>query len=141
MREKLRQVHALGKRAAYSKSFRRYIFVGISTVAIDYLMLLILRKFLSSSLVLSVSIAYWTSIVYNFTLNRLWSFEASKGMVPRQILLYGCLLLFNYLITITIVAGLESLGMSEYIAKLFALVLTISWTYILYKKIVFKVGT
>lgn len=137
MREKIKQVHALGKRAAYSRSFRRYIFVGVSTVAIDYLVLFVLRNMLSVRLVYAVSIAYWTSIAYNFTLNRYWSFEASSGMVPKQLFLYGCLLLFNYFVTLGVVWSLESIGLSEYIAKLFALGMTITWTYVFYKKIVF----
>lgn len=139
MREKLKQAHALGKRAVYSRSFRRYIFVGVSTVAIDYFVLFILRNMLSVKLVYAVSVAYWTSIAYNFILNRYWSFEASSGMVPKQIFLYGCLLLFNYIVTLGVVWGLEPIGISEYIAKLFALGLTIAWTYIFYKKVVFSV--
>ncbi len=137
MREKLNQVHSLGKRAIYSKGFRRYIFVGLSTVVIDYLLLFTLRSIFSSGLVYSVSIAYWISIAYNFTLNRYWSFEASSGMVPRQIVLYSCLLLFNYLVTLGIIYELESIGINEYIAKVFALMVTITWTYVFYKKIVF----
>lgn len=137
MREKIKQARVLGKRAAYSKSFRRYLFVGVSTVVIDYIVLFILRNVLPIRLVYAVSIAYWTSIAYNFTLNRYWSFEASSGMVPKQLVLYGCLLLFNYLVTLGVVSGLESMGLSEYIAKLLALSITISWTYIFYKKIVF----
>ncbi len=137
MREHIKKAHALGKRAMYSKSFRRYVFVGASTVAIDYFVLVILRRGFSGGLVYSISAAYWTSIVYNFTLNRYWSFEAAKGMIPKQLFFYGCLLLFNYLVTLGVVWGLESLGLSEYIAKLFALALTITWTYVFYKKIVF----
>lgn len=137
MQEHAKRVHALGKRAVNSRSFRRYLFVGFSTVAIDYALLVLFRHFFTSGLVSAVSIAYWTSIAYNFTLNRYWSFEASSGMVPRQLFLYGCLLIFNYLVTLGIVWGLESMGLSEYIAKLIALGVTVTWTYLFYKKIVF----
>ncbi len=137
MRDHILMAHGLGKRAMKSKSFKRYILVGLSTVAIDYLVLFTLRKVFATNLVYAVSVAYWTSIAYNFTVNRYWSFEASSGMVPKQMFLYGCLLLFNYCVTLVVVWNLESLGLSEYIAKLFALCLTIIWTYIFYKKIVF----
>lgn len=139
MREKVKKVHTLGKRAVNSKSFRRYLFVGVSTVMLDFLLLLILRSKFSSGLLSAVSIAYWISIAYNFTLNRYWSFEASKGLVPRQLFLYGLLLIFNYLVTLAVVWGIESVGISEYLAKLMALGLTITWTYIFYKKIIFIV--
>ncbi len=138
MREHIKTAHGLGKRAVKSKSFKRYLIIGFSTVAIDFLILFILRNILSIRLVFAVTIAYWTSIAYNFSLNRYWSFEASSGMVPKQMFLYGCLLLFNYSITLGIVWSLESMGFSEYIAKMFALGLTITWTYVLYKKIVFN---
>ncbi len=139
MHKRFEKLITLARRALKSQSFRRYLFVGFSTVAIDYILLALLRNVFSSSLVYAVSIAYWTSIAYNFLLNRHWSFGATEGLVPKQIFLYGMLLVFNYLITLLVVWGLESFGMSEYIAKLFALGLTITWTYVLYKKIVFTV--
>ena len=135
----MRNAHALGRRAVSSRSFKRYLFVGFSTVAIDYTILFILRKVFSGNLVVSVSVAYWTSIIYNFTLNRLWSFEASGGMIPKQAALYGGLLVFNYLVTLGIVSGLESMGLSEFIAKIIALCITVPWTYVFYKKVVFRV--
>jgi len=137
MREKLIKIHTLGRRAVSSKSFRRYIFVGISTVALDFLLLILLRSKFSSGLLSAVSIAYWISIAYNFSINRYWSFEASEGMVPRQLFLYGLLLIFNYSVTLGVIWGIESVGISEYIAKLVALSFTITWTYIFYKKIIF----
>lgn len=139
MREKIKQAHALGKKAAYSKSFRRYIFVGVSTVVLDYLLLFFFRSILSLGLALSVTTAYWISIGYNFLMNRYFSFQASEGLVPKQMILYGCLLFFNYLVTILIVFILESIGVSEYIAKMLALGVTVTWTYLLYKRIVFVV--
>ncbi len=120
-----------------SRSFKRYLFVGFSTVAIDYTLLVVFRMVFSSGLVYSVTIAYWMSIAYNFLLNRHWSFGAGGGMVPRQVVLYSLLLIFNYLVTIGVVWGLGVFGASEYISKVFALALTISWTYVFYKKIIF----
>lgn len=121
-----------------SRSFKRYLFVGVSTVVIDYFILALLRMTFSSSLVYAVSIAYWVSIAYNFMLNRHWSFGATEGMVPRQVAFYGLLLVFNYLVTLGVVWVLEGFGINEYFAKLFVLSLTISWTYLFYKKVVFK---
>lgn len=137
MHSKVKKSVATGVRIVRAQSFRRYLFVGVSTVVLDYVLLALLRMVFSSGLVFAVTAAYWTSIAYNFLLNRHWSFEASEGLVPRQMVLYGTLLLFNYLVTLGVVWWLESLGLSEYIAKLFALGLTISWTYVAYKKIVF----
>jgi putative flippase GtrA len=120
------------------RSFRRYLVVGISTVCIDVALLALLREKFKGGLFSAVSIAYWASILYNFTLNRIWSFEAQKGMIPKQMIQYGVLLFVNYLVTVLLVTCLESLGMSEYLGKIVALGITVSWTYFIYKKIVFK---
>lgn len=133
-----KRLMSLPRRALASKSFKRYLFVGFSTVLLDYVLLVVLRAIFLSNLVYAVSFAYWVSIAYNFTLNRIWSFKATEDMVRKQIIYYGILLLFNYLVTLGVVWGLESMGLSEYIAKLFALALTITWTYLFYKKFVFK---
>ncbi len=119
------------------QSFQRYLFVGVSTVFIDVALLALLRERFKGGLLSAVSLAYWSSIVYNFFLNRHWTFEAQKGMVPKQIAQYGILLFCNYIVTLLIVSGVESMGISEYIGKMLALGVTISWTYFIYKKIVF----
>lgn len=126
-----------GIAALKERSFRRYVFAGISTVVLDYLLLVVMRMVFTNSLIHAVTIAYWTSIIYNFLLNKYWSFEDTKSMKPKQVIQYVCLLLFNYLVTLSIVWGLEVMGLSEYIGKLIALVITISWTYLIYKKIIF----
>lgn len=59
-------------------------------------------------------------------------------MIPKQMIQYGVLLFVNYLVTVLLVTCLESLGMSEYLGKIVALGITVSWTYFIYKKIVFK---
>ena len=120
------------------RSFQRYLFVGVSTVCIDIALLALLREKFKGGLLSAVSIAYWASIIYNFVLNRLWTFEAKAGMIPKQILQYGVLLFINYLVTLAIVSSIEALGISEYIGKIIALGITVSWTYFIYKKIVFK---
>jgi len=137
MREHVKKIHGLSKQAIYSRSLRRYLFVGFSTVAIDYFFLFILRDFFSVKLVYAVSVAYWLSVVYNFLLNRYWSFENKGGMVPKQIALYVILLLINYAVTVGIITVLKSLGLSEYISKAIAISVTIPWTYFFYKKVIF----
>ncbi len=137
MQKKISTIKRIISHMVRSRSFKRYLFVGFSTVAIDYTLLVVFRMVFSSGLVYSVTIAYWMSIAYNFLLNRHWSFGAGGGMVPRQVVLYSLLLIFNYLVTIGVVWGLGVFGASEYISKVFALALTISWTYVFYKKIIF----
>jgi putative flippase GtrA len=137
MKKHIEQLSKKSVELVKEQSFRRYLFVGVSTVFIDVALLALLRERFKGGLLSAVSVAYWSSIVYNFFLNRHWTFEAQKGMVPKQIMQYGLLLVCNYLVTLLIVSTIESMGVSEYIGKMFALGVTISWTYFIYKKIVF----
>lgn len=133
-----RRLFSTTKRIANAQSFRRYLVVGFSTVFIDLLLLAILREHFGGGLFSAVTIAYWTSVAFNFLVNRNWSFGANKGMIPRQAAQYGSLLFFNYLVTITIVTLTERLSFSEYLGKIIALGVTIIWTYVIYKKVIFK---
>jgi putative flippase GtrA len=137
MRHKVKHTIVIAKRVGSQQSFRRYLFVGVSTVLTDYVLLALFRIVLDKNLFIAVTLSYWISIAYNFSLNRWWSFEAAEGLVRKQLILYLCLLVFNYLITLLIVKTLYYFGISEFIAKLGALCLTVPWTYFAYKKIVF----
>ena len=137
MKQHIKKGYHFAKKTAMEKSFRRYLFVGFSTVAIDYILLFLLSSHLGKGILSAVSIAYWTSIIYNFTVNKYWTFEDQESLSGIQLAKYICLLIFNYLVTLGIVAGLQSAGISEYLAKLVALGVTITWTYFIYKKLVF----
>ncbi len=127
----------LSTRLVKSLSFRRYLIIGVSTVILDYLILFILRAKKSEGLTPSVTAAYWLSIAYNYSLNKAWSFGA-KSLTARQNIMYLSLLGINYLITLSAIHGLQSLGVSEYIGKMAALAITIPWTYYAYKHRIFK---
>ena len=121
----------------YTNSFLRYIFVGGSTFIIDFGLLYITHTVLNINIALATTIAYWTSIVYNFSLNRQWTFSAAdKSSLRKHALYYGLLLLFNYLFTVLFV-GIMSQFIYFGIAKVIAVVTQISWTYILYKRYIF----
>jgi putative flippase GtrA len=121
----------------YQHPFIRYVFVGGTTFIIDFSILFILHGKLGIGLVIATSIAYWTSILYNFSLNRNWTFSANeKNALSKHILMYGLLLGFNYVFTVVFVSVV-----SHYIyfgtAKILAVGIQISWTYFIYKKIIF----
>ena len=137
MKKHLKKTYHFAKKTAMEKSFHRYLFVGVSTVVIDYALLFILSSHLGKGVLSAVSIAYWTAIIYNFLVNKYWTFEDNDSLNGIQLAKYIGLLIINYLVTLGVVAGLQSAGISEYLAKLVALGITISWTYFIYKKLVF----
>ncbi len=122
----------------YRHHFIRYLFVGGSTFIIDFGTLVMLHGVLDVHLAVATTIAYWLSITYNFTLNRSWTFSSSEQeSLHRHAVMYGVLLGFNYLFTLIFV-GLASRYMHFGLAKTLAVIIQVSWTYQIYKKVVFK---
>lgn len=122
----------------YRHTFIRYVFVGGTTFVIDLALLAFGYEVAHFSLSVAATISYWTSIAYNFSLNRWWAFNASESKaIHEHALLYGLLLSFNYLFTlvfINIVSDVIHYGW----AKVLATGIQISWTYLIYKKYIFR---
>lgn len=124
----------------YNSSFFRYIVIGGSTFLIDFLLLIILHGGFNLNVLVAASISYWVSILYNFLLNRYWSFKI-KGNTDlyKHIFLYAALLGFNYLFTITFLAiTVNYYHLNYMISKLIAVGFQITWTYLIYKNVIFK---
>ena len=122
----------------YNHKFIRYIVVGGTTFVIDLGLLILLKLHFHLSIPVATTIAYWTSIIFNFTLNRWWSFNiAEKKNLSKHMFSYLLLLSFNYLFTVIFVS-LMSKYMSFALAKILAVLLSTPWTYIIYKNIIFK---
>lgn len=88
-------------------------------------------------LALATSIAYWVAIIYNFTLNRLWTFSiAEKESLHKHLASYLILLGFNYLFTVIFVS---EVGHHIYfgLAKAIAVIIQTTWTYSVYKNVIF----
>lgn len=124
----------------YKHSFFRYLVIGTSTFAIDFSILILLHGFLKVNVLIAASISYWLSIAYNFLLNRYWTFGIkNQDNIYKHAAMYGVLLLFNYLFTIGFLAVTVHYFQLNYIlAKLAAVAFQVSWTYFIYKKVIFK---
>jgi putative flippase GtrA len=83
--------------------------------------------------ILSIAVA----AMVNFYLNRQFVFKNSTKQIHHQVILYGCLLIMNLVIS-TLLIGLLIEFMPVYAAKLTATVLVVCWTFVIYKKIIFK---
>jgi putative flippase GtrA len=122
----------------YRHHFVRYLFVGGTTFILDFATLFVLHVHLLVPIALATTIAYWSSILYNFFLNRWWTFSKfEKESLHRHALLYGSLLGFNYLFTVIFVS-LVSHYIYFGLAKILAVPIQMTWTYIIYKKVIFK---
>jgi putative flippase GtrA len=121
----------------YQHPVLRYIFVGGSTFVIDFCLLVILHGKLDLNLAVATTIAYWTSIIYNFILNRRWTFSAADNTRLRDHLpTYLIMLGLNYLFTVLFVS-VVSHHINYAIAKAIAVLTQTTWTYFIYKNYIF----
>ncbi|HVV25592.1 MAG TPA: GtrA family protein [Candidatus Saccharimonadales bacterium] len=121
----------------YRHHFVRYLLVGGTTFVIDFGILVILHGHLKLNLGTSASVSYWVSIIYNFALNRYWTFDSrEKDSLARHISTYMILLILNYLFTVTFVSVVGA-HINYIIAKALAVGIQMIWTYPIYKKYIF----
>lgn len=122
----------------YEHSFVRYVVIGGTTFTLDIGLLVLFHEVFNLPVIFSATASYWLSIAFNFIANRLWTFGASESSIGRHLTFYLALLGFNYLFTIGFIAAATHMGMHYTIAKVLALACQISWTYIAYKKVIFR---
>lgn len=122
----------------YQHSLLRYIIIGGTTFALDFFLLVFLHSVTGINLLVAATVSYWLSIAFNFLANRYWSFGATDTHIVKHLVSYLCLLGFNYLFTLAFLAVATEVGMHYTIAKVIAVAIQTSWTYIAYKKVIFR---
>ncbi len=118
-----------------------YIAVGGASAAIDVGLVFILFQLLNISLAVATIVGFLAGLVVNFALNKLWSFKSKPvGLrkTQREVALYSMLVGFNLLFTYVAVSYLVSIGVSVAVAKIFTILATTLWNFVLYKKVIFK---
>lgn len=125
-------------RTLYAHSLVRYFIIGGTTFAVDFFLLVLLHGVMHVPVLIAAGISYWTSIVFNFLANRFWTFGATERHIVHHALGYGILLGFNFLFTLSFIGVATHLGMVYTLAKILAVAVQMSWTYLAYKKIIFR---
>jgi putative flippase GtrA len=121
----------------YRHHFIRYLLVGGTTFIIDLSLLYVLHGRLEVNLEVATSIAYWTSIAYNFSLNRHWTFSTrEKTDLRRHLSNYLVLLAANYLFAVLFVS-IASHHINYIVAKIISVTIQVPWTYYAYKHYIF----
>ena len=125
-------------RQLYYHSFVRYIVIGGTTFAFDFLLLVLLHGIIGINVLVAASISYWTSIAFNFMANRFWTFGATETHIAKHAVAYSALLACNYLFTLVFIGTATHFGLHYTIAKILAVAVQIPWTYYAYKRIIFR---
>jgi putative flippase GtrA len=120
------------------QQLKRYITVGLITVGAEYFNLFLFKEVFNMWYIYANSIAYTISFVFNFSLNRTWTFKSTADL-KRQLLIYGILFIFNFFASNLIMyLFTDIIGLNYLISKLFAVGMVVSWNFIIYKKVIYK---
>jgi putative flippase GtrA len=114
----------------------KYLIIGVITVSIDLGLLALLHHVFGVNVFVSATISFWTSLVFNFSANKFWTFGITENTVQHTGA-YLTLIGINYLVGIGMIAASSTLGVSYLAAKLLAVMLTTCWNFLLYKHIIF----
>jgi len=115
----------------------RFLIVGGLSFALDLGLLALLHEGFNVELWIATPVAFVTSLVFNFLLQRIVTFQASnhRGVSAIRYLL---LVVVNILVSDAIVTGFDAIGWSYVAGKTLATVLTTMWNYFLYRNWIFK---
>lgn len=123
------------------RRFLKFGLVGAATSVIYFLVLAFHMEVLGAGYNLSVSIAYFVSVVFQFNANRYFTFKSETTNVIPQLAKYLALLLINYLVTILVVGlVVERLGLTAYHGVFASIPLIMVVGYLLSKHWIFKKG-
>ena len=77
----------------------KYVITGGMAIAIDFAIYYLLTRFLYLPYLASRTASFGVALVWNFTVNRNWTFQAKTGIVSRQatrfLIVMGVTLLLN----------------------------------------------
>lgn len=115
----------------------KFLLVGGASFAIDLGMLALLHEVGNVDLWIATPIAFLTSLVFNFVVQRNFTFR-SNTRAHVSFLKYGALVLFNVMATDVIVNLFAGAGEPYALGKVIATIATTVWNFLLYKHWIFK---
>lgn len=128
------------------QTLARFIVVGLINTALDFGILLVLTHFGLDKLVANV-ISSTIAFVFSFFANKKYTFQTTDTNVAREMLLFvivtltGLWVLQTFVIWLTTplaVTILHNTSVALVASKLIATVVSMTWNYVLYSKLVFK---
>ena len=118
----------------------RYILSGILSFIIENSTFLILYYPLHLEVKLANVISICVALTVNFFVSKYYVFEDKASLIyaKKQFVKYTALVAVNLFISTVIVSTLVHHGLKGYLAKPMVTVVIAAWTYIAYKKLVFR---
>ncbi|HEY5267854.1 MAG TPA: GtrA family protein [Candidatus Saccharimonadales bacterium] len=112
----------------------RYIIVGGTAYLVEMATLFGLKDGAKFSSVKSVAISFWVGLVVGFLLQKIVTFKDHDRRVhilAKQILMYACLVLFNYVVSL-IAVKLLTPKLSVFLVRTMIIALGTFWNYSFY---------
>ncbi len=120
------------------KQFIRYLIVGSSSFILDISLLYLLTEIVGLRPTFSLVFSQIIVIIYNFSLNRFWTFK-STGQLNKQMILYLLLVVFNYFLGLLIMyIGNEIFKINYLLIRVVNIALITLWNFLIYKYIIYK---
>jgi putative flippase GtrA len=114
-----------------------YLVVGGLSVVVDVGLLILLHESFAVPIGIATTVAFSTSLVVNFLLNRTaMSSWGSRGLTQHA-LRYASLVVLNYVITLVVVTTVAHVSTRYLVAKLAVVAGSTSWNFLLYRHWVF----
>lgn len=119
----------------------RYIASGILSFIVEYGVFLVLFYLLGLEVKISNILSVSVALLVNFFVSKNYVFVSNSysKKTSHQFLAYVALVLTNVTLSTVVVSFLVHHNIAGYIAKPIVMVLIAGWTYIIYKKVIFKV--
>ncbi len=115
----------------------KFLVVGGASFAIDLGLLVLLHEVGGVDLWIATPIAFLASLVFNFLVQRKFTFRSS-GRVDVSMIKYGALVVFNVIAIDVVVNLVDAAGHPYALGKVIATVATTIWNFLLYKHWIFK---
>lgn len=111
------------------REFIGFAILGTCTFAVDLALLSALQTWTPLPLTVDVGIAYLSAFGLNYVLNRTVNFR-SHAPVGGQVLRYGVVMVFDFLLTLGVTTGLSALGLDFRVARVLAAGCVAVFTYL-----------
>lgn len=123
------------------REFAKYFIVGISGLILDMGTLILLKEVFGLLPVVAVIINQIFLLVYNFTLNKYWSFR-NQALPHAQVVRYLVLAACNYVFSIGSMYILNhEYGVDYRLVRIVTIAVMVAWNFFLYKYWVYRENT
>ena len=120
------------------EQFTRYLVVGFSGAALDLGTLIFFKNSFGLSGTLAVFFNQLIILLYNFNLNKYWSFK-NRELPHKQLVRYMTLACVNYILAVLLMYIFnEIFGIHAVLVRIGSIGLSAAWNFVLFRNWVYK---